>query len=72
MRRVRMGEKRQTTANDEKALREWLSRGAAKPNQSDMVNFKEALGSISPKIRPGPSLIPGSQIFSVLSVRVDG
>lgn len=48
-----MGEKRQTTANDEKALREWLSRGAAKPNQSDMVNFKEALGSISPKIRPG-------------------
>ena len=47
-------------------------RRQTKPNQSDMVNFKEALGSISPKIRPGPSLIPGSQIFSVLSVRVDG
>ena len=59
-------------ANDEKALREWLSSNVANTNQSDRVSFKEALGDISPKIRHATSLIPGSQIFSVLSVRVDG
>ncbi|MBP3236909.1 MAG: hypothetical protein J6M61_07960 [Bacteroidales bacterium] len=50
------------TANDEKALREWLSRNAANQNQSDMISFKEALGDISPKINRTPRGVRGLKV----------